>query len=400
MRRVAGFALSLAALFLILVAIMLDSGALFYMATALFAVLGLCRLQAWLSVRWLSFERVAPEAVHVGELVTVEITVFSTFKIRRPLIAILDNLPKKLELADRSPSLPVAPAYDLPVRTQYQFRAMRRGKFRWSGLNVVGTDALGLVTTRLHYTTSPAEMTVFPAPIPISVDIPVAAGWGISEAESGNARGAGIEPRGIREYSYGDSLRHVHWRSSARSQKLQVKEFEAGSHAVAAFVLQRTRGTDLGGGQQTSLDLMCGHITYLSDLFMRQGVRVEFPGLELPGFQGLTGERMSEIEELLAAVEDDQDDSMGALLLQAKQDLPPGGSLFFFAVVADPSLVPAIASITHEGTQVVAMVYDAASFSTPGRKVPILSAAGTEFVAQLENVGAKTVLMPVEGKSA
>jgi uncharacterized protein (DUF58 family) len=399
MRRVAGFALSLASLFLLLVAVLLDSSALFYMATALIATLLACRFQAWLSVRGLRFERVAPEAVHVGELVTVEITVWSEYKIRRPLVAILDSLPSKLDLLDRSPSLPVAPAFDLPVRTQYQFRAMRRGKFRWSGLNVVGTDALGLITMRLHYTTSPAEMTVFARPIPVSIDIPMAAGWGISEAESGNSRGAGLEPRGIREYSSGDSLRHVHWRSSARSQKLQVKEFEAGSHAVAAFVLQRTKNTDLGMGPETSLDLMCGHVTYLSDLFMRQGVRVEFPGLEGGKSQGSTGERMSQIEEMLSSIDADSDDNMGTQILRAESDIPPGSSVFFLAAVADPSLVPAIAELVQKGIQVVGLVYDAALFQMPGKKVPILSAASAEFVSQLENVGAKTVLMPVEGSA-
>ncbi|MEA2552566.1 MAG: hypothetical protein QOJ65_742 [Fimbriimonadaceae bacterium] len=400
MRRVAGFALSLASLFLVLVAIMLDSQTLFYMGTALVATLLACRAQAWLAVRGLRFERVAPEAVRVGELVTVEVTVWSEHKIRRPLVAVIDSLPLKLQMVDRSPSLPVAPAYDLPVRTQYQFRALRRGKFRWSGLNVIGTDALGLITMKKHYTTSPAEMTVFPRPIPISIDIPMAAGWGISEAESGNSRGAGIEPRGIREYTSGDSLRHVHWRSSARSRKLQVKEFEAGSHAVAAFLLQRTRGTDIGLGPETSLDLMCGHAAYLSDMFLRQGVGVQFPGLEMGGYRGSAGERLSEIDELLASVEADTDDNMGTHLLRAKMDLPPGSTIFTFAVVADPSLVPAIAEVTHAGIQVIAMVYDAALFHMPGKKMPVLSAGSADFVSQLENVGAKSVMMPVEGTSA
>jgi len=399
MRRVAGFALSLASLFLLLVAVLLDSSALFYMAAALIATLLGSRLQAWLAVRWLRFERVAPEAVRVGELVTVEITIWSEVKIRRPLVAVIDSLPAKLQLLDRSPSLPVAPAYDLPVRTQYQFRAMRRGKFRWSGLHVLGTDTLGLITMRLHYTTAAAEMTVFPRPIPISIEIPMASGWGISEAESGNARGAGIEPRGIREFTSGDSLRHVHWRSSARARKLQVKEFEAGSHAVAAFLLQRTKGTDVGMGPETSLDLMCGHVAYLSDLFLRQGVRVEFPGLEAGGYRGSAGERLSEIDELLAAVEADTDENMGTQLMAAKRDLPPGSTLFFFAAVADPSLVPAIADLSQSGIQVIAMTYDAALFHMPGKKVPVLSAGSAEFIAQLENVGAKAVMMPVEGSN-
>lgn len=400
MRRVAGFALSLASLFLVLVAVMLDSPQLFFMGTALIATLLACRLQAWLSVRKLRFERVAPEAVRVGELVTVQITVWSERKIRRPLVAVVDSLPKKLQMADRSPSLPVAPAFDLPVRTQYQFRALRRGKFRWSGLNVIGTDALGLITMKKHYTTTAAEMTVFPRPIPVSIDIPMASGWGISEAESGNARGAGIEPRGIREFTRGDSLRHVHWRSSARSQKLQVKEFEAGSHAVAAFLLQRSQGTDIGPGPETSLDLMCGHAAYLSDIFLRQGVRVEFPGLELAGYRGSTGERLSEIDELLAGVQADSEDSLGTQLIRSKMDLPPGSTVFAMMAVADSEAAGAIAELGQAGIQVIAMVYDAALFQMPGKPSKVPSAASADYISILENAGAKTIMMPVEGASA
>ena len=385
---------------MILVAIMLNSGALFYMGTALIATLGACRLQAWLSVRGLRFDRVAPEAVRVGELVTVQITVWSEYKLRRPLIAIVDNLPGKLQMVDRSPSLPVAPAYDIPIRTQYQFRALRRGKFRWSGLNVLGTDALGLITMKKHYTTTTAEMTVFPRPIPVSIEIPMASGWGISEAESGNARGAGIEPRGIREYTSGDSLRHVHWRSSARALKLQVKEFEAGSHAVAAFMLQREKGSDIGLGPETSLDLMCGHAAYLCDLFLRQGVRVEFPGLETQRYRSSAGERLSEIDELLAAVEANSDESLGLEMMRAKPQLPPGSTIFTMVCVADPSLVTAVAELQQAGIQVITLIYDAKLFQMPGKKSAVSSAADADYVAQLENVGAQPVMMPIQGGAA
>ncbi|MFN8219478.1 MAG: hypothetical protein U0S12_05025 [Fimbriimonadales bacterium] len=60
--RIAWLALSTAFIFLIVVAIMLNSGALFYMGTALLAT-GAARLQAWLSVRALRLHPVAPPAL-------------------------------------------------------------------------------------------------------------------------------------------------------------------------------------------------------------------------------------------------------------------------------------------------------------------------------------------------
>jgi len=372
---------------------MLNSPALFYMGTALIATIGACRLQSWLSVRGLRFERIAPESVQVGDLVTVEITVWSDHKIRRPLIEIVDAKPGKMIIDALSKSLPIAPAYDLPIQTQYQFRPLKRGRYRWSGLTVEGTDALGLVSTRKHYETSPAEMTVLPRPIPVSFDIPSAAGWGISEAESGQARGAGLEPRGVRSYVHGDALRHVHWRSSAKRGELLVKEFEAGTQAAAAFLIQQTKGTDIGSGAKTTLELICGHAVYLAEAMLRQGANVEFPNLEVPKRHSSLQERLNEIYELLAGVQADTDSTLGMQASNLIGELPTGSILFLLLSVADPSLVEVIPLLVSKGTSVVPLLYDASHFDARRRVTPATDPA---FMGALRDAGASPSVMPVE----
>lgn len=362
MKNVAGFALTISALFLAVVSVFIQAPSLFYMGTALFATIGACNLQAYLAVRGLRFERVAPGSAQLGDTVTVEITVWSERKLRRPLIMVHDRLPKRLKVSHLSPSLPIAPAYDLPVRSQYQFEAMRRGVFRWRGVTVVGTDALGLVTKTRDYETDAAEITILPRPIPVTVEMPMAAGWGISEAESGQTRGAGIEPRGIREYSQGDSLRHVHWRSTARAGRLLVKEFEAGTHAAAAFVLPRRKGSDVGQGPTSSLDLMCGHAAFLSDGLLRQGARVEFPALEPAGKNVSPHEREAEILELLARVQADSEATLASDALGALDRLTPGSVVFIMAAIPEDDLAGAIAMLSQRGLTVVMLLYDAKRF--------------------------------------
>jgi len=376
---------------------MLDSPALFYMGTALVATIAACRFQAWLSVKGLRFERVAPASVRVGDLVTVQITVWSDRKIRRPLIMIRDNRPGRLLLADLSDSLPIAAAYDIPIQTQYQFRPLKRGRYRWSGLTVEGTDALGLVTQRKHYDTSPAEMTVLPRPIPVSIELPAAAGWGISEAESGQTRGAGLEPRGVRNFVHGDSLRHVHWRSTAKTGQLLVKEFEAGTHSAAAFLIQRTQGTELGEGADTSLELICGHVVYLAEAFLRQGARVVFPGLDNAPSHGSVHERTHEIYEQLAAIEADCPETLGDQAAALVGDLPTGSVLFVFMAVADRTLLSAISRLAAKGTSVVPLVYDANVFP---RKRGIVSATDPAYMGALRDAGGIPSLMPSEVANA
>ncbi|MDX2066424.1 MAG: DUF58 domain-containing protein [Fimbriimonadaceae bacterium] len=393
----------MASVFLAVVAVLIQAPSLFYMGTALFALIGGCNLQAWLAVRGLRFERLAPAAVRVGDMVTVEVSLWSEHRLRRPLVTVEDNLPPKLRLRDLSPSLPVAPSYDMPVETQYQFRAMRRGRYRWSDLVVVGTDALGLVIKRKTYRTEPTEITILPRPIPVALELPVAAGWGISEAESGQTRGAGIEPRGIREYSSGDSLRHVHWRSTARTGRLLVKEFEAGTHASAAFVVQRTNGSDLFGKTKQgeppalgSLDLMCGHLLYLAEMFVQQGARVELPGLETHPSHLIPAERMAEISEVLATVQADSDALLSGQLAAIDGALPPGSVVFVLMTLADPALPGVISRVATRGTTVVPLIYPAEAFDV---RAAGQSAATTDFLRDLRTVGTQPVLMSTEAGS-
>lgn len=394
MRRIAALTLGASAAFLSAVAVLINAPGLFYMGTALVATIAASRLQAWLSVRGLRFERVAPDAARIGEIVKVEIIVWSERKIRRPLVTVRDNLPPRLMVSELSPSLPVAPDFETPIRTEYGFRPLRRGKFRWSGLTAVGTDALGLVSMSKKYTTEVAELTVLPSPIPVNVELPSATGFGVSEESAGQAKGAGVETRGVREYTTGDSIRHIHWRSSARTGQLQVKEFEAGSHSCAVFILQRTQGTDLGHGELSSLDLMCGHAIYLAETFMRQGAQVTFPQfLEDPPL-GPPAEQLAIFGDHLASAQGDDRTSMGMEILALLPHVPRGGVVFGQIVVADDSILAAAAKLREIGSVFVPLLYNAAHFAGKGRAPSVRNAIDGDFVDALRSAGAYPVLMP------
>lgn len=391
-----GLALGMAALFFAIVAVLINTPTLFYMGTALIATIGASRLQAWLSVRGLRFQREAPDAIKVGDVVTITLSVWSERKLRRPLITVADALPENLVFADKTVSTPIAPAFDLPILTQYRFRPLKRGVFRWSGIEAVGTDALGLVVMSKIYETAPIELTVLPRPIPIQVELPVARGWGISEAESGQSRGAGLEPRGVREYSSGDSLRHIHWASTARRNQMLVKEFEAGSHTAASIVLQRSIGSEIGEGADTTLEQMCGNAVYLAEHLMHQGAMVQFPTLEGKPHRSSGAERVNEIYELIARVQADQTATISAEIQANVKLLPAGSILIVMISKPDPGMMGIIRQLKGSGVQVVALIYrdpalEQGSELLKGKRqrqgkeatIPI-----QQFMDELESVGA------------
>jgi len=395
MRSIAGVAITTSASFLLIVAVLLNSAALFYMSTALIVTLAACRVQAWLSVRGLRFERYVPDTVRVGDKVTVEITAWSERQIRRPLVTIVDHLPPKMVCEDVSPSLPIAPAYGQAIVTRYQFRPVKRGRFRWSALTVVGTDALGLVPMSRKYEVRHAELTVLPQPIPVPLELASAAGWGAAEAEFGRSRGAGIEPRGIREYVSGDSMRYIHWRSSAKTGQLLVKEFETGSYSSIAFLIQTTKGTDIGQGAKTTLELICGHLAYATARLLRQGASIEFPGLEGRSRAATPQERETQILYMLAELEADADPPISQRAAEAIHTILPGTQVILMVSVEDPSLPKSISLLVASGHSVTVLIYDADAFRN--KKGGTRSAADPDYVARMEAAGARTVLMPTEG---
>lgn len=390
-RRVAAMVPPYAALFLIIMALLINSPALFYMATAMVCTILACRLQAYLSVRGLRIERVTPPAARVGERVTVSITVWSEKRIKRPLISIRDGLPDRLVVAERTPSLPVAPSFDQPIQTRYSFRPLRRGIFRWSTMQIVGTDALGIVTMTRDYRTEATELVVYPPRIAVSVNLqPSGGAGGVSEAESGRFRGSGIEPRGVREYQAGDPLRHVHWASSARSRTLMVKEFEVGSSLAAAFFLQRTQGTDFGTGF-SSLEAMCGHTVYLAEVFLKTGATVRIPTVEsVPASAANYEDRLQQINHALALLEPTSEDSLAADVIQSLSRVGEGGSLFVMLAAQDPELPDTLARLSQFDR--VCLIYDAADYDP---KAAARSAADPVYLERLRQAGCRIVAMPV-----
>lgn len=394
MGRMAALALTVASMFLMVMAILVNSAPLFYMCTAIIATLLASRLQAWLSVRALRFERYAPNAVSVGDKVQVELTIWSERRIKRPLVTVHDGLPKGLVMRELTPSLPVAPSYDQPIRTFYSFRPMRRGVYRWSKLTVSGTDALGMITLERTYETDPVELTVYPAPLPVAVEIQPLSGWGASDVESSNTKGPGLEVRGLREYSLGDPLRYVHWASSARLGRLMVKEFDASSASLMLMALQRNKGSEVGLGDTSTLEAMCGHALFLGTKYTKQGANVVFPVHEaLEVRWANTDERLRAIREILTLLQADGDQTLGQDLAMIERQVPPGSTVVLFVAVRDGDLPDRIRAIRD--SQVICLVYDAEAYVEPGaRQKSPPSAADPLFLAQLEDAGARVVFMP------
>lgn len=386
MRNTASLTLIVASAFLAVVALLVNSPALFYMGTALVATIIAARFQARYAVRGLKLTRLAPKLARQGEAVNVTLEIESERKFARPLVLIEDQLPGRLLHRLERPCLPVAPGFRVPVQVQYSFTPLRRGLFRWDEVHVLGTDALGLASAENRIKTEVAEMKVLPAPIPFEVDLNLIQGQGTEESAPKRLLSSGMDFRTIREFAHGDPVRSIHWASSVRTGVLMVREFDAQAGSQAVVLLQRSLGSDFGPPGQTTHDVMCGHAAFLVEQLLPRTTRLT---LNDPLKIESSHDRLLPYLDQLAELRSEHPETISQELIRTTRDADGVGRVFLFLSRQDPSLPMTIRSLPQGVVHV--LMYSCADFGAAGLRE---AADEPQYVQALLQAGASVQFMP------
>lgn len=120
----------------------------------------------------------------------------------------------------------------------YQIHFPERGRFLAGPAKLTSRFPLGLVSARLDF---PEEQTILVAPalgrLTASWDRRLMSHASGSEAIKRRLGSQDEEFFGLRQYRSGDSQRHIHWRATARSGQLMVKQFDSRSDRDFALLL-------------------------------------------------------------------------------------------------------------------------------------------------------------------
>ena len=115
----------------------------------------------------------------------------------------------------------------VPTTIEYEIELRERGEHRLGPLTLTVTDAFGLLSRTFEYPRR-TPVLVYPALHDIG-DMGVVGGLAEHAAERERFDG-------LREYVRGDSLRDVHWKSSAKRDDLVVMEFDGTRELTALTV--------------------------------------------------------------------------------------------------------------------------------------------------------------------
>ena len=199
-------------------------------------------------VRDVQVERRAPADAHQGDRVRVDLVVTNRSRGVRLALDLRDEHLEPVRMF-----LPkLAPGASVVVETRRT--ASRRGVHEASDVVVASAAPFGVAEKRRRVALASATI-VYPRlerldhlPWIESSPTPERA------LHSAPRRGAGPDYLGIREYRTGDSLRHVHWPSTARHGEVMVREFER-EQTRRLVVLVDAVG-DAGTGE-TPMDRCC-----------------------------------------------------------------------------------------------------------------------------------------------
>lgn len=130
-------------------------------------------------------------------------------------------------------------------RWQVRTVCQRRGRFRLGPLTLISGDPLGLFPRQRELPAS-STITVYPATVDLPGFSPPAGLLPGGEAMRRRTHYVTTNVSGVRDYVPGDSFNRIHWRSTARTGRLIVKEFELDPSADIWILLDLDQHVHVG----------------------------------------------------------------------------------------------------------------------------------------------------------
>jgi uncharacterized protein (DUF58 family) len=172
------------------------------------------------TLKGLVVERRPPPRIYASEPFLMEV-VIKNAKTRRASYSIeVEDLQGKTPIDKRCYFLKIPEAKQ--QRTSYRHTFVRRGLYTLTGYRLATKFPFALFR-KSRDVDAPLEVLVYPARISVPRPPPRAANRGEAVADRLGRRG---EFHGLRERRAGDDRRDIHWKSSARSGRLLVREYE------------------------------------------------------------------------------------------------------------------------------------------------------------------------------
>lgn len=369
MRSMLGESWIAASVALVLVGIAVGSAPIIGLAALVFTTGGAARLWSRLSLEDVRYERTLSEQrAFAGETIDARLTLHNAKWLPVPWVEVREQLPQAMPLvAGRTqPSGMQGIVYLLRqtglsggerVGWPFRLQARERGYYRVGPTRLRSGDIFGLFE-REATVAQPAHIVVYPRTVPLpALGLPAARPFG----ERRGGQRIYEDPlliAGARDYIPGDPLKRIDWKASARSGRLQSRQYEP-SHTQSIVIALNVSTMEHSWQGQDPVALERSVVVAASvarwafeeDLAVGLIANGSFPDADRPiriG-SGRRPDQLVHVLEALAMVTGFSTSPLAAELQQRGHALPAGATLVVVTALMPPELLATLHRLRADG---------------------------------------------------
>ncbi|MCX5714290.1 MAG: DUF58 domain-containing protein [Candidatus Omnitrophica bacterium] len=248
---------------------------------------------------------------------------------------------------------------------EYNRLAPKRGKYLIGPFVVYFFDPLGLFFLKRKYNVY-NEIYIYPNPVTITKFPPLKEGampwFGLQTAR---ARLGDDEFFGTREYKDGDPVKTIHWISSARKNKLIVKEFQNQSFFRATILFNLRYDYSYEDSPDSMAEYMITLAASVAKYLISQGVLLEVVAHtgELVRILPNKGqEHMEDILRFLAAAEVKSEANLGELFEDFSRSIPSDSNVVVIMPDKDWQYMEGMFSLERRSVSIIPLILASSTF--------------------------------------
>ncbi len=333
---------------------------------------GISRLWNRFCLRRVEYKRsLSRDKVFFGEEIVYEVEIANRKPLPLPWIQIEDELPENITLLkgrttvtheDRiilSNMFPINMYHR--VKRRFPIRCSRRGLFIFGPTTIQSGDLFGFFRRQMHIEKLD-YLIVYPRLVPLEeLGIPSQQLFGDIRLKKHLFQDP-VLTAGVREYHYGDSLKRINWKSTARHGKLQTKVYEPTTTIdLSIFLDVRTLKAPIFGSVLQLQELGIITAASISQYALQAGFRVGLYVNQITRFsKGMVRvphsqhpDQLLHILEALAQLHQVETIPAGRFIRQEARNLPWGSTLVAISAQASDELMAQLLDIKRLGRNVV-----------------------------------------------
>ncbi|MBP7836385.1 MAG: DUF58 domain-containing protein [Candidatus Omnitrophica bacterium] len=274
---------------------------------------------------------------------------------------------------------------------KYTYLCFKRGEYKMGPLVVYFFDPLNIFFFKRSYPVY-SGIIVYPQTFRIEKFPPLSRSilpwFGIETARSS---GDDDEFYGVREYKDGESVKKIHWVSSARKNKLIVKQYQLQSFFGTTIMFNLEKARNFGEGKEAVVEYMIKIAASVARYLTERGVSIELLAhigeiVHLPFNKG--EEHLENILRILAVAQAESRISFREAFEEFARYIPNDSSLIVVMSDEDYTDLPRMLSLYARGVSLIPLIVVGNTFLPAPDKKEITRQVKLK-VAHLVNMHAK-----------